>query len=356
MKSSILNKTLSIVSIVSCVIIMTSCGHSDMNKNESKNKEIHQIISNQKEFSSSDSKVIIEKNKDQEIPSFEDRDEYMAYIAELNDYKPHYKTVFRFENLSDLNMPTWQSNVVAMYNDIKESFNYHIFKPQPLYFVGDYNGEDKFLDGYIDKDSGESTNLPQAFQPTKNELVKPGKGKAYKLTVLKAFSMGENTAQLFDKDIAEGRNFNSADFKIDSIDEPISIILGSSYGNIYKIGDILKFGDPDSMFNYKVIGFYKSGVGMVSDYASSQEIIFDNYIIAPHYIPTYEPSNEAYGFEKDFQIGTLLDGNIYINEPIEKIDDELYESYKSRVIEIAKKHGLENMINIARLPADLRKR
>jgi hypothetical protein len=307
------------------VCIMTACGHSDMNKNESKNKEIHQTISNQKELSPSDSKVIIEKDKNQEIPSFEDRDEYMAYIAELNDYKPHYKTVFRFENLSNLNMPTWQSNVVAMYNDIKENFNYHIFKPQ-------------------------------AFQPTKNKLVNLGKGKAYNLTVLKAFSMGENIAQLFDKDVAEGRNFNAADFKIDSIDEPISIILGSSYQNIYKIGDILKFGDPDSMFNYKVIGFYKPGVGMLSDYASSQEIIFNNYIIAPHYIPTYEPSNEAYGFEKDFQIGTLLDGYIYINEPIEKIDDVLYESYKSRVIEIAKKHGLESMINIARLPADLRKR
>ena len=49
------------------VCIMTACGHSDMNKNESKNKEIHQTISNQKELSPSDSKVIIEKDKNQDV-------------------------------------------------------------------------------------------------------------------------------------------------------------------------------------------------------------------------------------------------------------------------------------------------
>ena len=234
-----------------------------------------------------------------------------------------------------------------MYNYISNNSKYYIFKQQPLNFVGDYNNDDKFLEDL-------SKNLNSADKNIKNKIITPNQGEPYKLTVLKGAVMDNSVSEMFDYDIEIGRNFEKNDFELNSIEDTIKIIMGSNYKDIYIIGDVINFGDPDAIFKYEVIGFYKPGVGLISDHAAAITTVFDNYIIVPQYIPRYEPKGEGYKFFYDFQIGTLLSGELKVEESIED-NEKTFEEYKTKFKKIAKKYDLEDLVDVYILPTDLRK-
>ncbi|MET3616658.1 hypothetical protein ABID14_000278 [Peptoniphilus olsenii] len=297
---------------------------------------------NQKEVPLSDSQL-----KEKGILRFKDENEYMEYVNSIKDFQPHYKTVFLFEELKGSTHNDWQDQVIKMYNYISNNSKYYIFKQQPLNFVGDYNNDDKFLEDL-------SKNLNSADKNIKNKIITPNQGEPYKLTVLKGAVMDNSVSEMFDYDIEIGRNFEKNDFELNSIEDTIKIIMGSNYKDIYKIGDVINFGDPDAIFKYEVIGFYKPGVGLISDHAAAITTVFDNYIIVPQYIPRYEPKGEGYKFFYDFQIGTLLSGELKVEESIED-NEKTFEEYKTKFKKIAKKYDLEDLVDVYILPTDLRK-
>lgn len=341
----------SLVIIFILLLLLTSC-NSNIEKNKvtkENTRSENSIIREIDKEEDVNEKVLRDSEKIEADKSF---DQYTEKISSIEDFNPHFKTAFRFENLEEKNDSHWQEKVRACLDDINKEFDYFIFKNQSLSFVGNYKGEDKFLEYYVDSDE----KIPQVFKPVKNEPIQIQSGKIYHLSLIKGYSMSKSLADMFSNDIAEGRNFVEEDFFIKSIDEPIKVILGHNYKDIYEIGDSFEMGKPEARFTYEVIGFYKPGVNIISDYASAQETVFDNYIIAPHYLPTFTSENPDLSFEIDFQIGSSLDGYIKIEEPMDKISPELFESYEERLNKILLANDLEKMISFAYFPADLRKK
>ena len=275
------------------------------------------------------------------------RFEYYDKIRKDGLFQPYYQCFIRLEDISDKYNPRWKESIITLYEMFLKEFNYQSFKAELLEYAGEYNGELKFVDGYIEKE--------QCFLPGYSKVynTQTFDNKKYNATYLKAYSIIENTAKLMDNQISEGRNFNSEDFKISSKDEYINILLGNNYRQLYNISDILTFGDPNYKLKYKVIGFVNKGAKIISSNTLAKENELDNFIIVPHYIPTYEASNKTEAYNLKFQIATLLDGYIKIEEK-GKISDELYENYHDKVKSMAKECDLNDLIEVARIPVDFK--
>lgn len=309
--------------------------------NNQKNENLHDYDIKLKQTPASNQDTENDKSDD------ELRFEYYDKISKDNSFYPYYQCFIRLEDISDKYNPKWKESIITLYEMFLKEFNYQSFKAELLEYIGEYNGELKFVDGYIEKE--------KRFLPGYSKIYKTQTfdNKKYKATYLKAYSIIENTAKLLDNQISEGRNFNSKDFKISSKDEYINILLGNNYRQLYNIGDILIFGDPNYKLKYKVIGFINKGTKIISTNTLAKENELDNFIIVPHYIPTYEASNKTDAYNLKFQIATLLDGYIKIKEK-GKISDELYENYHDKVKSMAKECGLNDLIELARIPVDFK--
>lgn len=309
--------------------------------NNHKNENLHDYDIKLKQIPASNQDTENDKSDD------ELRFEYYYKISKDNAFYPYYQCFIRLEDISDKYNPKWKESIITLYEVFLKEFNYQSFKAELLEYIGEYNGELKFVDGYIEKE--------KSFLPGYSKIYETQTfdNKKYKATYLKAYSIIENTAKLLDNQISEGRNFNSEDFKISSKDEYINILLGNNYRKLYNIGDILIFGDPNYKLKYKVIGFINKGTKIISTNTLAKENELDNFIIVPHYIPTYEASNKAEAYNLKFQIATLLDGYIKIEEK-DMISDELYENYHDKVKSMAKECGLNDLIELARIPVDFK--
>ncbi|WP_294985840.1 hypothetical protein [uncultured Fenollaria sp.] len=300
-----------------------------------------------KETSASDQDSDSDNDNDNENNYDKMRFEYYDKIRKDDLFHPYYQCFIRLEDISDKDMPKWKDSVITLYEMFLKEFNYQSFKAELLEYTGEYNDELKFVDGYIEKEKRFLPGYSKIYETQTFDHEK------YKATYLKAYSIIENTAKLLDNQISEGRNFNSEDFKVSSKDECINILLGNNYKKLYNIGDILTFGDPNYKLKYKVIGFINKGTKIISSNTLAEENELDNFIIVPHYIPSYEASNKTEAYNLKFQIATLLDGYIKIEEK-DKISDELYEHYYDKIKSMAKKCELEDLIVLARIPVDFK--
>lgn len=359
-KSNILK--LILILFLGITVFCSSCTQtSDNQKLGKKNKtnKIESVDNNHKNDNLQDQDIKVKQipasDKDKDKDKVTDNDnsydvmrfEYYDKIRKDGLFQPYYQCFIRLEDISDKDNPQWKDSVITLYEIFLKEFNYQSFKTELLEYTGEYNGELKFVDGYIEK---EKCFLPGYSKVYKTQTFD---NKKYNATYLKAYSIIENTAKLLDNQISEGRNFNSEDFKINSKDEYINILLGNNYRQLYNIGDILIFGDPNYKLKYKVIGFVNKGAKIISSNTLAKENELDNFIIVPHYIPTYEASNKTEAYNLKFQIATLLDGYIKIEEK-GKISDELYENYHDKVKSMAKECDLNDLIEVARIPVDFK--
>lgn len=76
------------------------------------------------------------------------------------------------------------------------------------------------------------------------------------ITPIKSIQINRQAFDFFKIDVSDGVSFSQDDFKFN--DNFIPVILGNSYKDIYKIGDILPIEYYLTKFNAKVIGFAKS--------------------------------------------------------------------------------------------------
>lgn len=147
-----------------------------------------------------------------------------------------------------------------------------------------------------------------------------------------------------------GRNLQMSDFTLAAPNEPINVVLGSAYKDIYELGDMFSLELISEVMNFQVVGFYKSGVGFSNEVAAQNHVNFDYTIVMPHFIPNYEPVGEAAVFQHAFHIGELTSGYISIPESVEKIDEDDYNQTVKIMEEMAERNGLAGLYKIPYWP------
>lgn len=264
--------------------------------------------------------------------TFDDYDSYINYIASLENFKPFYKMIFAFEQLPNGVESVPIENIKNMYKDLKDNFEYHVISESPLNYIGEYKGDTIFVHEY-EKYKDANVNIDWTDFD----------GKNVKTTPLKTVLLDENSYTYFDEHISEGRNFQSSDFILENSTDSISVILGDKYKDIYKIGDTFSLQLIAKIMNFKVIGFYKQNSNFSTDVGALNNIVFDDKIIIPYFIPNYKPMTRAENYQHSFHIAELTSGCVAINKPVKNIDDSIYNDYVKKIEELAHKNDLYNV-------------
>lgn len=315
------------------IIVLAACTTTD-EKNTSDNKVVSdgEVPSNE---IVSDTQQTENETAEQEIPSFDDYDDYKNYIDKIPSFEPYYKTVFTFEELPGGIPSVPIEKLKAMYNEMNTAFDYVLVHEYPLIYRGNYQGDTDFVDGYEESRIMGTTPV--------NALAKDWEGNEYYSTPLKTVMLGENIYSNFDNSIDLGRNLLENDFTLSSPDEPISIVLGSAYKDIYEIGDIISLELISKVMNFEVVGFYKPDVSFSMDVGALHQVNLDHTIVMPYFIPDYEPVGESEFFQHAFLIGELTSGHIRIEEAVENINDDTFEEVVETMEEIAERNGLSGL-------------
>lgn len=297
--------------LIFLLVLITGCTAKDQDKKE--------------EVKVEEPNIVVEDNI-----SFDTFEEYISYIKDIEGFEPYYNMVFTFEKLTDGVSSIPSEKVISMYQDLKKKFNYRLVSINPLEYSGLYTGDPKFID------------LPSS--PAKSQLPEN------EITAIKSIWIGETFSPYFDDKIEEGRNFQSEDFILKSSTDYIPVVLGNLYKGIYDINDEFSMGLIGKDMNFKVIGFYKPNISFSMVLPSIIDVDIDYMISIPHYIPTYKANGEDEEFQQAFLIGELMSGYLGISDPIEAINDDIYDSYLDKMDILAKKHDVENLYNIAFWP------
>ncbi|WMM26152.1 hypothetical protein RBU61_05610 [Tissierella sp. MB52-C2] len=341
----VLYKHIRIICLIALFIVLTGCSAKD-------DISVSDLQETQTE-------TTVPEESPNQVPkplTFDSLDSYVDYIADVQSFQPYYRTVFAFEGLSGNVTDVPIEDVKTMYNEMKDVFDYILLSERPLIYRGYYCGETSFVYGY------ESEQFFQGYESEQTDDVDMGNSKVINApsqdlegnkiltTPLKSIWLGESAFNRFDNSIEKGRNLQNSDFKLESPNEPISVVLGSAYKDIYEIGDIFSLELISEVMDFQVVGFYKSGTSFSMDVGALHDVDLDHTIVMPHFIPEYEPIGEAAAFQHAFLIAELMSGYIHISEQVEKINDDTYNNYAYIMEEMAKENGLSRLYKIPYWP------
>ncbi len=282
-----------------------------------------------------------------EPPSFADYEDYINYISDIPAFESYYQTAFTFEELSGGITSVPIEEVKAMYGEMKTVFDYVLVSEHPLLYRGYYEGETSFVDGY---EQYQTAHADMGISNPVNVVALDWEGNEYLITPLKTVLLGESIFNRFDSSIEAGRNLQMSDFTLAAPNEPISVVLGNAYKDIYELGDIFSLELISEVMDFQVVGFYNSGVSFSMDVGALQHVNFDHTIVMPHFIPDYEPVGEAAVFQHAFHIAELTSGYISIQESVEKISDETYDHTVAVLEEMAERNDLSGLYKIGYWP------
>ncbi|MCL1877972.1 MAG: hypothetical protein FWF80_03875 [Defluviitaleaceae bacterium] len=224
----------------------------------------------------------------------------------------------------------------AAYADINEHFRYINMITQHLTHVGYFYGDKKFV---LHADQG--MDLRNQW----NSVYE------YYFTQLNTVMMGRTLYDLFDNDVAVGRNFVSADFYINTLSDTVKILLGYDYMGVYDIGDILSLNLYGADVNFEVIGFYNQGTTFAHLNFGFENILFDQSVIMPMFTINQPPEEDEIWVHW-IHYTQMLHGNIRIMESnhavIREMNEEIHASYLERLNELTNRHGL--YFDVALLP------
>lgn len=225
-----LYKHMRIISLIVLFIVLTGCSAiNDISESDLQETQIETTVLDESQ------------NQIQDTLTFDDLDGYVNYISNIQSFEPYYRTVFAFEELTGNVTDVPIEDVKAMYNEMKNVFNYVLLSERPLVYRGYYSGEtsfvyeELFLQGY---ESEQTTDVDMGISKVINVPSQDLEGNKFLITPLKSIWLGESVISRFDNSIEEGRNLQKSDFKLESPNEPISVVLGNAYKGIYEIGDI----------------------------------------------------------------------------------------------------------------------
>lgn len=288
-----------------------------------------------------------DKTAEVELPSFDDYEGYIELISDIPSFEPYYQTAFDFEGLSGGVASVPLEDVKAMYNEMNNVFDYILLSDYPLYYRGHYDGETSFVEGY---EEYQSAHADMQISSPINFTSKDWEGNEYFSTPLKTVLLGDNIFHHFDNSIETGRNLQLSDFTLASPTDPIRVVLGHAYTEIFELGDVFTLELISEEMNFQVVGFYKPEVGFSMDLAAQEQINFDHTIVMPHFIPDYEPVGEAAVYQHAFHLAELTSGYIGISELTEDISDETYDDTVAVLEEMAKQHNLSDLYRVGYWP------
>lgn len=218
------------------------------------------------------------------------------------------------------------SRLKKLNKELKDKFDYWEIEFQPLFYVGYYDKDEKFIYS-ID---------------SKNKIAKNDEGEEMYVTGIKTLQMGNKASSKYNKLIEMGDNFSAEDFIINSDGEMVNCILGNNYKEYYNIGDEIPLVLHQKIINFKVIGFYKQGTS-VSQYKGN-EVKLDNFMIMPFYDINYNPTDEMDDLYQKIYYTQKNEG--YIKS--ENIDDLRKNSerddFKNLVQNLSNKYNLKYLL------------
>lgn len=262
--------------------------------------------------------------------SANDTQGYINYLAGLSDVCFYYTVRFQHENYSAYRDITLDG-IKGMYDNLNEDLDFNTFIHQSLSYSGYYDGDLRFID---------AGSRVEHVDRMKNQRVFDWDGNEYYHTPIKATFLGRSIYHHYDTSIIKGRNFVEPDFEVNSPDEPINVVLGFSYLDTYDIGDVFQLSLYLQGIDFRVVGFYKEGIGISEGLGVLDSIAFDNNIIVPFFRINYEPiDNKNYSFQIDHYIN-MTQGNIRITEPIENVNSDTHAMYLAVIEQMAEANGL----------------
>lgn len=270
-----------------------------------------------------------------------DFQEYLRDIKEIPGFHPYYRFVFAFEQLKNGALDVPIDSVRNMFRDLNETFDYVVVAPHPLHKIGYYDGEIEFVEDNGNRGKAKEYVNVEWFDIEGNPIT---------TTPLKTVLLGESVIETFDNRVYEGRNLQLSDFSIKSPDDPIRIVLGNRYKDIYKIGDVIQLELISDIMNFEVVGFYKENTTFLMDVRAQHLVDFDYAIVMPFVDFEYEPDSKASLYQHGFLAAEKTSGYIAISEPIEEIDDIVFESYSKQIENLAEKNGLDGFYRIPYYP------
>ncbi|MCG7346545.1 hypothetical protein MHZ92_20790 [Sporosarcina sp. ACRSL] len=334
---------------ITILVVLTACSAED-DSNVTDIQQVQDKTESVPDVQQTQSEPVVPDNSqttEVELPSFDDYEGYIKIISEIPSFEPYYQTAFDFEGLPDGITSVPLEEVKAMYAEMKTVFDYVLLSEYPLFHRGFYEGETSFVDGY---EQYQTTLANIGFPNPINAVSRDWDGNEYLSTPLKTILLGESIFNRFDNSIETGRNLLMSDFTLASPNDPISVVLGHAYKDIYELGDIFSLELISEVMDFQVVGFYKSGVGFSKDLAALEHVNFDYNIVMPHFIPDYEPVGEAAVYQHAFHIAELTSGYISIPESVEKINDETYDQIVAVLEEMAKRYNLSGLYRIGYWP------
>ena len=258
--------------------------------------------------------------------------------------EPYYRTTFAFEKLSGGIKSVPIEDVKAMYQEMNTVFDYVHVSEYPLVYRGYYEGDTRFVDGYEQYQNRANSGMANPV----NVVSQDWTGNEVLTTPLKTVLLGESIFSRFDDSIEEGRNLQAADFTLAAPNEPIHVVLGHAYKELYELGERFSLELVSEVMDFEVVGFYKQGAGFSNESALHDES-FDYTIVMPHFIPAYEPVGEAAIFQHAFHIAELTSGYISMPEPNEKINDP-YAHVAVIMEQMAERHNLAGLYILSNEP------
>ncbi len=211
---------------------------------------------------------------------------------------------------------------------LKSTFDYNELNNQPLEYRGYFEYDKKFSEfGRI--------NEQIEIQGQKEDLYR---------TNLRTLMIGESFYKQLDNYIEEGKNFSSQDFTVNSSEQEISMILGNSYKDIYKIGDEINLYLFQKPLKFKVIGFLKKDSEKFAPYPAKN---LNETVVIPFYDINYMPNNKIDdSYQKMYYIqknsGYIKLEESETNEVIKNVEniENIYYDYLERVEKLAKENDV----------------
>ena len=272
----------------------------------------------------------IDINKDNNI-KFEICDEIVNY---QQDDELYYNLAFTYgkngnQSIGDFFDSENSLEKLKSFNTkLKSTFDYNELNTQPLEYRGYFKYDKKFSRFGI-------INEPIEIQGQKENLYR---------TNLRTLMIGESLYGQLDNYIEEGKNFSSKDFIVNNSEQEISMILGNSYKDIYKIGDEINLYLHQKPLKFRVIGFLKKDSEKLASYTDKN---INETVVIPFYDINYAPNDEIddsyqkiYYTQKDEGYIKLKESET--NEVIKSVQniEDIYYDYLERVEKLAEENGV----------------